>query len=155
MKGGRGRVNYPSVSPYPIPSCFFHSEQAFDAQHLPQLFSFQFLTHMFHAHRGWGASTSIVTMPTYSSPAPPSPKESRRSPFLIRRPPWVTVHGQRVTNHNSQVTSHVQGVLSRPQLDYNPRQSLLEVLCVPIEWKFPGMVGNRTGWSASKAAQRL
>jgi len=58
--------------------------------------------------------------------------------------------------HWPRITGHVlHGVLYRPKLDYNPRRILLEVLCVPIEWKFPGMAGNRTGWSASKAAPKL
>jgi len=45
--------------------------------------------------------------------------------------------------HPSGVAGH--GVLLFARLDYNVGRIAMEGLCVPIEWKFPGMAGNRTG----------
>ena len=52
------------------------------------------------------------------------------------------------------IDAHETGVLYGALLDYNVRRTAVEGICAPIEWKFPGTTGNRTGWFALKAAKR-
>jgi hypothetical protein len=44
-----------------------------------------------------------------------------------------------------QITSRRSRVLLFPSLDYNIHRISVEGICAPIEWKFPGTTGSRTG----------
>ena len=134
--GGGGRVSFPIYSPTQAILLFSTASKHSSHTHRQQLHSFHSLTYMFHRHPGWGSPVII----SISSPLPPRHFRPRNTTSPISLP-WED--GSRVADHGPRVTS--QGFSCSPSWTTMRSKSSWRCQCAPIEWKFPGMVENRTG----------